>query len=96
MIIHIALFRWKAGISEADIGRALQRVRDLKLKVPGLADIYCGANHSRWAEGFTHGVVVLAHTQAALDAYRAHSDHALVAKQIESMEDRSIGVDFED
>lgn len=96
MIVHIALFRWKDGTSPQDIEKVLADVRALKDKVPGLIDIRCGENYSRWAEGHTHAVIVFAQNQAALDAYRHHPDHADVAKRIESMEERGIGVDFED
>jgi hypothetical protein len=96
MVVHIALFQWKAGTSDQDIEASLHAVRALKQKVPGLVDVRCGTNFSPWAEGYTHAVIVLAEDRAALDAYRKHPDHEVVARQIERMEERGIGVDFED
>lgn len=96
MIIHIALFKWKNDVSEEEIEKALSDVKELKNKIPGLKDIHCGANFSQWSEGFTHAVVLLATDQSSLDAYRIHPDHQVVAHQIENMEEKSLGVDFED
>ncbi|MDB4978922.1 MAG: Stress responsive alpha-beta barrel domain protein [Candidatus Peribacteria bacterium] len=96
MITHIALFAWKEGVSDGQIAKALDDVRALKEKVPGLHDIRCGKNFSRWAEGYTHAVVVSAQDKDSLEAYRNHPDHVIVAKLIESMESKSLGVDFED
>lgn len=96
MVIHIALFAWKDGTSKEDIERALDDVKALKQKVPGVTDIHCGLNFSPWNEGYTHAVVVSAKDEGALDAYRKHPDHVVVAKLIESMESKSLGVDFRD
>ena len=96
MIVHIALFAWKADQSPAAIASALDEVRQMKAKVAGIIEIRCGENFSKWNEGFTHGVVVLAESREALDQYRNHPDHAAVGRLIDSMESKSIGVDFQD
>jgi len=96
MVIHIALFAWKPDVSSSVIEQALQDVREMRDKVPGLVSVSCGANVSRWNDGFTHGVVVLAESYAALESYRNHPDHVAVGKLIDSLEEKSIGIDFED
>jgi Stress responsive A/B Barrel Domain len=96
MVIHIALFAWKDSTSSQVILDALEAVRRMQDKVAGLKSIYCGENFSRWNEGFTHAVVVLAESREALEAYRKHPDHVAVGKLIDSMETKSLGVDFED
>jgi hypothetical protein len=95
MYVHIALFRWKAGVTSADIGRSLAEVEALFGKVPGLVEISTAVNTSKYNEGYTHVVLVRAETQSAIDAYRAHPDHVKVAQRIEAMEERGVGVDFE-
>jgi len=95
MIVHIALFKWKDNVQKSEIDQALTDVLALKNKVDDLIDIYCGENFSKWSEGFTHAVVVLAKNNIALDAYRKHPDHEDVATRIEDMEVKSIGIDFE-
>jgi hypothetical protein len=95
MIVHIALFSWKPEVDPEAIQKAFDDVKALKDAVPGLIDIRCGKNFSRWAEGYTHAVIVLAQNKDALEAYRVHPDHAEVAQRIEAMESKSLGVDFE-
>ena len=94
MIIHIALFGWKAGVSAQEIEKAMADVRALRSKIKGLHEIYCGENFSKWNEGYTHAVVVLAADQSALQTYRDHPDHKEVASRIDRMEAKSVGVDF--
>lgn len=96
MIVHIALFAWKPGVSAREIEEAVGDVRALKNRVRGLIDIRCGENFSKWNDGFTHAFVVTAEDQAALDAYRAHPDHKKVAARLDAMESKSIGFDFAD
>jgi hypothetical protein len=96
MIVHIAIYRWKAGTSAEEIKSALNDVRALKDLVEGVEDIRCGENYSRWNEGYTHAIVVLARDQHGLDSYRSHPAHEAVAARIEAMEDAGIGIDFED
>ena len=96
MIIHIALYAWKQESTTEAIDRAIAEVRALKKKVPGLIDVRCGKNYSKWNEGYTHAFVVLAKDQKALDDYRNHPDHVKVAGIIDKMESKSIGIDFED
>ena len=94
--IHCALFKWKDGTTNAEIEHALQLVRDVKDRVPGIRGIYCGENTSKWSQGFTHAVVVIGEDQKAIDAYRADEVHEEAAKIIEAMELDGIGIDFSD
>lgn len=94
--IHIAIFKWKDGTSEEEVSEILSVIRNLRTKVPGVRDIRCGKNYHRASQGFTHGVVVFADDQAALQAYRNHPDHLRVAPVFESLELDGIGFDFDD
>lgn len=96
MIVHIALFRWKEGTSQERIDNALKQVKQLKNKCVGINDILCGKNYHPESKGFTHGVIVLAESQQALDEYRKHPDHKIVAQDIAEMEEDGIGFDFKD
>lgn len=71
-------------------------IKNLKPEIPEIINISCGENFSRWNEGYTHAVVVKVKNRTALDAYRMHPTHQPIAKRIETMEARSIGIDFED
>ncbi len=96
MITHIAIYKFKEGTVAKEIDLALSEVKSLKDKVRGLVDILAGKNYNKWNEGFTYAIVVLAENQEALDAYRAHPDHAKIAEILDKMEDKGIGIDFED
>jgi len=96
MYVHIALYRWKASATPGRIKTALEGVKTLADKVPGVVEISWGENTSKYSDGYTHVILVQAENQAAIDAYRQHPDHEKVAKEkeIETMEDHGIGVDF--
>jgi heme-degrading monooxygenase HmoA len=95
MHIHIALYKWKAAATPRQIERALAEIAGLADKVPGVTEISCAENASKYSEGYTHVILVHAKDQAAIDAYRAHPDHQKAAQQIEAMELHGIGVDFD-
>lgn len=63
--------------------------------IQGIESIRCGRNFSKHIKGFTHAVVVTARNKVALDAYRNHPSHLVVARKIEEMEEDGIGIDFE-
>ncbi len=94
MIVHVALFKWKSGVTSEQVADTLKKVQKLKSKVDGLKDIFVGENFHKESKGFTHGVVVVAENQEALDTYRKHPDHTVVANLIEQMEEDGIGFDF--
>lgn len=94
MIIHIAIFKWKSDVIESEIEKTFKEIKQLEKKIPGVQSIYCGVNYSKWAQGFTHGVVVIAENQEALDSYRTHPDHEIIANKVDSMEENGIGIDF--
>lgn len=96
MFVHIAIFKWKKGTSNTAVQEALQLVRDVKDRVEGIESILCGENYSKWNQGFTHGVVVTAVSQEAMDMYRADEVHEHAAKLIDAMEEDGIGFDFQD
>lgn len=94
MNVHIALYKWKNGVSNKQIKQAHHDVETLSGKIPGILDIVTGENTSKYGEGYTHVILVRGQDQSSIDTYRKHPDHEKVAKIIESMEDRGIGVDF--
>lgn len=94
MNIHVAIFRWKPGVTEVEIDAALRDVAALQPKIPGVVEISCGKNMSRYGDGYTHVVLVRGESEAAIEAYRKHPDHVIVANRIDAMEDHGIGVDF--
>jgi thiamine biosynthesis lipoprotein ApbE len=94
MHIHIALYKWKETVTSRQISQVLQDVEFLATKVTGILDITTGKNTSKYGKGYTHVILVRGKDQAAIDAYRNHPGHSKVARIIDAMEDRGIGVDF--
>lgn len=94
MNIHIALYKWKPGITDEQILSALKDIEGLASKVEGIIDITTGLNTSKYSEGYTHVILVRGKDQKAIDDYRSHPDHQKAAEVIDNMEDSGIGVDF--
>ncbi len=96
MVTHIALFRWKENITHNEISRIMTDIKKLKNKIKDVIDINCGTNFSKWNEGYTHAVVVKVKNRKALDNYRNHPKHKPIAEKVDQMEEKSIGIDFEE
>lgn len=94
MQVHIALYHWKEGTSEEKINDALAQIAGLEKKVEGIVEISCAKNESKYSEGYSHVILVRGRNAKALADYRAHPEHDVAAKIIESMEEKGIGVDF--
>jgi heme-degrading monooxygenase HmoA len=95
MFVHIALFKWKKNTSKEIVEETFKQVRTLKTKVPGIVDIMCGSNFSKWNDEFTHAVVVILKDREALENYRAHPDHITIGNITNNLEEKSIAIDFE-
>lgn len=95
MFVHIFLFRWRAHTTDADTARAVAAIRALKPTVPGLRDVFVGANVSQRAQGYGLGGVMTFVDRAAYDAYVDHPAHrALLDWLVPLIE--ALEVDFED
>jgi len=95
MTFHIALYKFKPGVGNDEINNVLSEVEALKDKISGVLDINTGVNTSIYSEGYTYVILVTAQNSTAIDEYRSHPDHVVVAEKLSKMEDRGIGVDFE-
>jgi len=81
-VIHIVLFQWKPEASADSIEQALQALRDLKDKIPGILDLSCGANFTDRGKNFTHALLLRLANRAALDAYGPHPEHQKVVQEL--------------
>ncbi len=80
MIEHIVLFQWTKEARPEAIESVVTELRKLKIKIPGIVDLSCGANFSDRSKGYTHGLVVRFKDRAALDAYGPHPEHQRVVQ----------------
>jgi hypothetical protein len=95
MITHIALFRFRPEFSDDVIEQAMNEVMALKEQIEVIIDLRCGKNFSQYGEGYTHAIVVTFKDESALNEYRFHPAHKPIADKLDTMEERSIGVDFQ-
>ncbi len=91
VIIHVVLVAWKHSTTADEIARAKATFLGLASKVPGITGAYWGESMPGGTDGFMHGVVVLADSTSALDAYHNHPDHQQLHAMIRSMSSRMVG-----
>ncbi|WP_413166861.1 Dabb family protein [Capilliphycus salinus ALCB114379] len=96
MIVHIVLFKWTEDATPEAIAAAIEGLRELKAKIPGIIDLSCGENFSERSQGFQHGLLVKFTDKAALEAYTPHPDHqAVVQNLIKPILADILAVDYE-
>ncbi|MBM3493182.1 MAG: Dabb family protein [Armatimonadetes bacterium] len=96
MVIHIVLFRWKPGTTEAQREAAHEALRSLASAIPGIQELTCGANFSDRAAGFDTGLVVRFESRDALAAYLPHPAHRRVVDVvINPIREQSLALDYE-
>jgi len=96
MIEHVVLFRWKPGTPPDQIARAIQGLRGLRDKVPGILDLTCGENFSPRSQGFQCGLVVRFESREALEQYGPHPAHQdVVVNLLNPIREETIAVDYE-
>jgi len=80
VIKHIALVKFKPGVSEGQIEDIFAQLKALKEGIPGILDFSSGRNNSPEGlnGGFTHGFIMTMQGAAARDAYLAHPEHEKV------------------
>jgi hypothetical protein len=80
MIEHIVLFKWIENTSQETIDQALNALKALKDKIPGIVDLSCGKNFSERNQGFQDALIVRFGDRPSLEAYFPHPDHQKVVK----------------
>ncbi len=95
MFLHNFSFRWKPGITDAEIAEVRAAILDLQGKIPGLLSAHAGINISPRGGGYTFGGTMQFPDRAALDAYNDHPVHQALLPRILPLLDSAIEVDFE-
>lgn len=80
-VIHIVLFKWTAEARPEAIERAVQGLRDLRDKIPGILELSCGKSFSDRGQGFHHGLLIRFTDRAALEVYGPHPEHQRVVQE---------------
>lgn len=81
-LFHVVLYKLAASASETQIERIEKRFRDLPKEIEGVFDVWVGRNNSlsRFAEGWTFGVVMTLAGRAARDHFLQHEAHLAISK----------------
>ena len=79
-VMHIVLFEWKPDATPASIEAAVEELRALKDKVPGILELTIGTDFSTRARNFSHALVVRFTNRESLEVYGPHPAHDRVVQ----------------
>ena len=88
-IIHLSLIKWKAGVSDADRTKALDGVKDMAAKIPGIRNVWTKAVRMQ-PEGYQDAFVIEFENQAAVDRYAKDPVHDAWTKAFLAIREGSI------
>lgn len=94
MLIHTFGFRWKPGVTAAQIAQSSRIIRALQGQIPGLLNTWVGDNISPRSHGYQFGGVMQFTDRASLDAYNSHPAHQKVLEFLRPLIE-AVEIDFE-
>lgn len=81
MILHIAAFRWKDEVTEADVEALTQALESMARDLPQIRSYAAGPNLHLRPAGADYGVAAVLEDAADLDAYLDHPSHKAIYEQ---------------
>lgn len=78
MILHIAAFRWKPEVVEADVAALTAALREMASGIPQIRSYVAGPNLHLRPAGADYGIAAILDDAAALDTYLDHPEHMAV------------------
>ena len=94
MVIHTFGFRWRPGVTAAQIAESSKIIRGLQGRIPGLLNTWVGENISPRSQGYEFGGVMQFSDRASLDAYNSHPAHQKVLGFLRPLIE-AVEIDFE-
>ncbi len=88
-IIHISLIKWKDGVADADKQKALDGVRNMAAKIPGIKNVWLKATRMQ-PRDYHAAFVIEFENRAAAEAYATHPVHEEWSKFFLSIREASI------
>jgi Stress responsive A/B Barrel Domain len=73
-IIHVSVIKWKEGVSAADKKQALDGVKEMAAKIPGIKNVWIKALRVQ-PQGYHDAFVIEFENQAAVDRYAKDPVH---------------------
>jgi hypothetical protein len=88
-IIHVSLIQWKAGVSDADKQKALDGVKEMAAKIPGIKNVWTKVSRMQPRDYHAAFVIEFENRDAA-EAYAEHPAHEAWSKFFLSIREASI------
>jgi hypothetical protein len=88
-IIHVSVIQWKEGVSAADKQKALDGVKEMAAKIPGMKNVWTRAIRVQ-PEGYHDAFVIEFENQAAADVYAKHPAHDTWTEALTKIREASI------
>jgi Stress responsive A/B Barrel Domain len=73
-IIHVSIIQWKAGVTDADKKQALEGVKEMAAKIPGMKNVWIKAIRVQ-PQGYHDAFAIEFENQAAADRYAKDPVH---------------------
>lgn len=84
MLLHVVLFQWKEGVSEAQVAALDQAMAELPKAIPELKELQYGADVRIRGGNADYGLVALFADETGWRAYQEHPAHkAAVANLVQ-------------
>ncbi|MBO9578352.1 MAG: Dabb family protein [Microbacteriaceae bacterium] len=74
-VLHIASFRWKPEVTEADVEAMTAALLEMRAQIPEIKSYVASSNLHLRPAGADYGVAAIVDDQAGLDAYLDHPLH---------------------
>jgi hypothetical protein len=95
MVEHIVLLKFKEQLTEEKQQEVVNRLKDMKGKIPGIVNLEAGIDFSGRSKGFSIGAIIRFEDEAALENYGPHEVHQDFIKFIkENGHEDTLVVDF--
>ncbi len=88
-VIHLVIYKWKDGISDADKQKALDSIKDMAGKVPGVKNIWLKPVRTQPRDYSGVFAIEFASLEAAAD-YAEHPAHEAWSKSWQTIRETSI------
>ncbi len=88
-VIHLVIYKWKDGVSDADKQKALDSIRDLAGKVPGIKNIWLKSVRTQPREYSGVFAIEFTSLEAAAD-YAEHPEHEKWSKAWQEFREASL------
>ena len=77
MIVHLVLFRFKAGVTRQDerVARVVKAMAELPAQIPLIRSWHHGFNRAEDAQAWDYGLQAVFNSEADLQAYFDHPAH---------------------